>query len=416
MTDKNWARNYAILWQGQFVSILGTHAYMIAVMFWIKQNTGSATLLGLIMMIANFPALIMGVFGGAIADRFNRKKIIIAMDMVNGISVLSLAAVMFYIPDQHSFILVYITLITMILAISGSIFKPAILAAIPDMVPKDKLDTANAASQAGQQFAQMIGSGAGGILFRILGAPVLLLIDGCTYLFSAFSESFVEMPQEKKAETEIKKTFSQLFKTFLSDTKEGFHYLVNKHGMKEFFILGGTINFLVIPCTILLPFYIEDYLNLKTDWYGFIITAFTIGTMLGFIFAGVIVLQKRKKKIAIFISLLGTALFICSMGLTKNAYVVLFIMVGIGALNGYLGVLILGIIQTNTESSMRGRIFGLLGTLTGGLTPLGMGLSGIIFDLLDHSIPTIYIGTGMILLVISMIIYFNKDFHKILDN
>jgi len=333
------------------------------------------------------------------------------IDIVNGIAVMSLAGVLFFFPQYQLFSLIYITFIATLLGITGAIFRPAILACVPDLVPKDKLDSANSLSQAGVQFAAMIGNGVGSVLYRLVGAPLLLFLDSLTYLFSAISEMFINFPDNKK---EVKKhsSLKELIQTFKADIKESFQYMSNTPGMLEFLYMAATINFFVIPCTILLPFYIEDYLKLTTDWYGYITIVFGLGAMIGFIVAGTMNINKKS---GMLFSLLVTSLMIALMGLTNNAYFSLFIMLTIGTLNGYMGVMIMGIIQTKTISSMRGRIFGLMGIVTGGLTPIGMGLSGVVFDLVDQSIPTIYIGTGVILLCISMVIYFNKNFHAIME-
>ncbi|MBT4837628.1 MAG: MFS transporter [Methylococcales bacterium] len=423
-TGKLWNRNFTLIWQGQFISLLGSQAFLISLMFWIKDATQSATVLGLVMMAASIPTVIISTVGGALADRFDRKKIIVLMDMIAGVAVLSLAAMMYFMGEHTNLVIAYITFTAMVLGITGGIFRPTILAALPDLVPKDKLNSANAISQATIQFATLLGSGVGGVLYRVLGAPLLLFIDGITYLISALSESFITLPKKSKTEEEkedepVGKVCGKLCRTvgtFIADTKEGFLYLIKRTGMKEFFYVAGSINFFVIPCTVLLPFYVEDYLHQPPDWFGFITAALGVGSMFGFAIAGVFKFTGKARLVTISIAFIGMSVMLACLGLVHNPYHALLVMAITGMCNGFLNVNMLTIIQANTDDHMRGRVFGILTTITGSIVPVGMGLTGIIFDLVNNSIPTIYIGTGVILLVIAGIISLSKNYRALLTS
>ncbi|MHC4500988.1 MAG: MFS transporter, partial [Planctomycetota bacterium] len=194
-------KNFVLLWQGQLVSQLGTQAYAIAMMFWIKHQTGSATLMGLIMMVSQLPAVLLGPIGGAYADRHSRKLIIVLCDLVNGVVVLVLAAILFMASDGTDIVIAALFTVGIITSAVGAYFRPAVGAAIPDIVPTDKVAAANSMNQVSVQGATLLGQGAGGVLYRILGAPILFLVDGLTYIFSAVSEMFITIPQKLDLKT-----------------------------------------------------------------------------------------------------------------------------------------------------------------------------------------------------------------------
>ena len=189
-------RHFALLFQGQLVSQIGSSVYFISLVFWVKHTTDSATLIGLLVMVATIPGVLFGPFGGTFADHYSRKRIIVIGDILNGVFISAIAIVMFMSPEETELV---ITLMFIEVAIGGtimSVFRPAISASIPDIVPSKKIDAANGMMQGSSQIALLVGQAVGGYLFRVLGAPLIMLIDGATYLFSALSESFITIPQE----------------------------------------------------------------------------------------------------------------------------------------------------------------------------------------------------------------------------
>ena len=79
-------RDFLLLWQGQTISGIGVSLYQIAMLYWLLENTGSATTMGLVAMFSALPGVLLGPFGGAIADRFSRRKLIVFGDLILGIT------------------------------------------------------------------------------------------------------------------------------------------------------------------------------------------------------------------------------------------------------------------------------------------------------------------------------------------
>jgi len=213
-------RNFILLWQGQTVSQLGNQAFYIALALWIKSATGSATLMGLMLMVSSLPAVLLGPIGGVVADRYPRRRIIIFSDLCGGLVVLFLAGTMVAAPTATSTIIAVLFVVSIVLAVITAFFNPAITAAIPDIVPEEKLPGANGLFQFSYQLAIFIGQGIGGTLFRILGAPILFFIDGITFLFSSLSESLIVIPQQIPDKS---KDWRSGVRQFKEDTIVGFH-------------------------------------------------------------------------------------------------------------------------------------------------------------------------------------------------
>ena len=189
-------RNFFLLWQGQLVSQTGSAVFSIAMMFWIKHTTGSATLMGLIAMVSALPMVIFGPIGGTFADRHSRRLIIIYGDILRGAVNFSLGVLLFLAPGAIEATFIWLFAGSIIGGIIMSFFNPAISASIPDLVPKEKIAAANSLNQFAVQVTSFLGMGIGGVLYRVLGMPLLAVVNGLSFLFSAFSESFITIPQE----------------------------------------------------------------------------------------------------------------------------------------------------------------------------------------------------------------------------
>ncbi|UCD17609.1 MAG: MFS transporter [Candidatus Zixiibacteriota bacterium] len=408
---KLFNRNFFLLWQGQFVSQVGNQVHHIAMMFWVKHVTGSASLMGLLMMLAMIPGVLLGPIGGTIADRYSRRRIIIFSDIICGIAVLSLATLLFYRPGDGSFAIVWLFTVSIVIGIVGGFFRPAISAAIPDLVPRDKVAAANSLNQSSVQVSSLLGQGAGGVLFRIFGAPLLFLADGLTYLFSAFSESFIDIPQ---VIPEKGSGWKAVLRDFWRDTKEGFNYVWQNRGMRTVFFTSTLLNFLVSPVAVLFPFYVEDYLQAPADWYGFLIASIGVGSLIGYAAAGALKVSGRTRSVLLIVFLIFLGLAFCALGLSKAPVLSLGITLLLGALSGAININIITILQLTTPSKIRGRVFGLLGTIVGGLMPIGMGLAGVVAELLDNNVALIFIVCGLAMALVNVAMAFNRNFREFL--
>ncbi|MBI5032173.1 MAG: MFS transporter [Chloroflexi bacterium] len=404
-------RNFFLLWQGQSISRLGIQAFEIAMLFWIKHATDSATLMGLMLMLSNLPGIVLGPIGGTVADRYSRRAIILVSEALNGVAVLSLAALLFVAPDSTDTILIWLFIVSFFGAIVSSFFNPAMSAAIPDLVPEARVATANSLSQSTAQVAVFLGQGIGGTLFRLLGAPVLFLINGLTYLVSAACVLFIRIPQGIPDDTGDRQKQNS---TFRVDLMNGFRYVWDTRGLRELVLISAFLNFFTVPIIVLLPFYVEDFLKVSVDWYGFLLAAYGGGTMLGYLLAGVIRLEGKVRSRVVVGMILLEAIGYGLLGLVDNPFTAVALALLGGCVGGFVGILITTLLQLTTPGDVRGRVFGFLATIAASLTPIAMGMTGVIADALDQNIPLIYVGCGAVLLILSILVSIRCEFRNFL--
>ncbi|MDH3197763.1 MAG: MFS transporter [Candidatus Krumholzibacteria bacterium] len=396
--DRLWNKDFFLLWQGQFVSQLGTQAFTIAMMYWLMRATGSATLMGTTMMASMLPAVLLGPVGGAVADRFSRRAIIIACDVVSGVGVLSLAGLMFLAPERTGLIAAWLVCISVGGGVVRAFFAPAITAAVPSIVPEARVAAANAVNEGSTHISTIVGQGLGGILFRVLGAPLLLLFDGLTYLFSAVSECFIDIPQ---ALPERARGWRQTLSASLADLREGIAHVRARRGLMHLMVAAAAINFFGVPFMVLLPFYVEEGLAKGPEWFGFLLAASGAGSLLGYSVAGSVRLGRRARTAAMLACLFGVALSLGLLGVIVRPFAALGLIAAAGATSGFFNIHTITLLQTTTPEAMRGRVFGVLHTLVMGLTPVSLALTGVVADLAHHDAPLLLTACGAVLVVVT---------------
>ena len=404
-------RDFVLLWQGQLVSQLGNQAFFLAMMYWIMEATGSASLMGMLMMVSLLPGVILGPFGGALADRHSRLGIIVAADLIRGATVLAFALLMFARPDANTTIVVALFSVALIGGLVNAVFQPAITAAIPDLVPADKVAAGNSLNQFSVQASVLVGQAVGGVLYRLLGAPFLFLFDGISYLVSALSESFIRIPQKR---TEEKLPLGQTLAAYRRDTLEGVRYVWRRSGMRSFLLVAAGVNFLAMPVLVLLPFYVTERLAKGAEWYGFLLASLGAGSVLGYLCAGALRISAARRPLVVVGALLTTGVAIGVLGTVRAPIIGLALFLVVGICTGMINIFVITLFQITTPGEMRGRVMALVIALSGAATPLGMALGGLLGDLTDKNIPFLYILCGTLIGVLSLSASTHSPFREFL--
>ncbi|MFC1708008.1 MFS transporter [Planctomycetota bacterium] len=404
-------RNFLLLWHAQFVSRLGNQAYIIAMMFWLKHATGSASLMGLILMLSRLPGVLLGPFCGAVVDRFSRRRVVVLCDGISGLAGLALATVVFCFPSATAAITVSLFCVSVLTGTASAFLRPAVTAAIPDLVPTDRVVAANSMDRTSVWLATSVGQGLGGILFRLVGAPLLFLMDALTFLVAASGEFFVDMGQKNKPADDGSET---KVADLMRDMLEGFRYVWRRAGLRQLMAVRGVMNFCFAPIWALLPFYVEDHLGAGVDWYGFLIAVAGIGGVIGFVTAGAVPALGRGRAVPALWYFLIFAVITVALGCAATPMVALVLMFFHGLSMALFNINVITAIQLRTPADTRGRVFALLNTLAGGLMPLGMGLAGVVADLTGQNIPLIFGVCGGVMVVASLVAMANRPLREYL--
>jgi MFS family permease len=395
-----FTRNFILLLQGQFVSALGDQVYSIALGFWVLSVTGSTALMGTLMAASALPRVLVSPFAGVIIDRSDRKWTLVTMDAIRGGAVVFVGIAAF-----SGFIEIWMVFaVAVILGTCGAFFNPAVGSSVPDIVPKSKIVRANSFFSMIYTGTGIVGGSAGGFLYAILGAPLMFLINGLSYLFSAVTELFIQIPRVVHQVKEFR---------FFQDMKEGYRFVWRIRGLRFLILVAAVSNFFaVIGIVLFLPLF-ERTESLGPGLYGLFMACFTAGY-----FAGTIFTSARQFRPDQRFQMFVFGITISSLLLTPISLIPVFpimaalVLVG-GFFNAIVNIFISSIIQVATPGEMRGKVISLLSTVAGGLSPLAMALGGTLAEFLPIRILIASAFGTMLLFIIPL--FFSDAFRRFIN-
>jgi len=360
-----WNKNFFLLWQGSLVSFIGDMLYQFALGFWVLDQTGSTAIMGMVMAAGFIPQIVFGIFAGTYVDRHDRKKVIVITDLIRGIAVLAggILALLNLLPVWG------VVILSVIIGACSSFFYPAIGSSLPDLVPSKSLDRANSLTSMIQGGGKIIGKAMAGFFFAIVGAPVLFIANGISYLLSALSESFISIPQVHKENSQRK---------FLEDLKAGGKYLWEHKALRFFIILAALQNFTFVVAEVLFLPYFKEELWLGPEKFGVFEAVSACGALLAMILLAFYTIpQGRRARLFIF-SFIFQCILMAVVPLFSSFYMMLIFIFLSLFVNAMVNVMFRSFLQKAIPSNMRGKVFGFVGVLLTSLMPIGLSLGGFL--------------------------------------
>jgi len=390
-------RTFWIIWGGQFISMLGSGLTNFGLGVWIYEKTGQATPFALAALFSTLPALILMPFGGAIADRFSRKKLMILADSGAALTT-AIAAVLLFVGDLQVW---HIYVLATFSSIFSAFQEPAYTASITMVVPKKNLARSGGIIQMGQAATGILTPLLAGALYALIGLKGVILIDAVTYIFAAGSLLIVNIPQPSRDFSDS--SHDEQKPSLFSDAAFGWKTLRTLPGLFGLLLYFASVNFFLSLSSILagplvLSFGSAADLGIVQMVSG---TAMLVGSIIMSAWGG----PKKKKVPALigFIALAGTGLLIS--GLVSNTWVISAGRVVLLIFIPFASALSQAVFQTKVAPEIQGRVFSIRGMISRSMTPLAFLLSGPLADqifdplmaeggLLSETFLGLMLGTG----------------------
>jgi MFS family permease len=361
-----------LLWFGQTVSWTGSAMSFFAVGVWIYETTGKASALSTILFIVAIVGVVTGPFGGVLADRFPRKKLIIIFDLIIAV----LMCVIGYLALND---LLTLTLLIPF-ALAFGVFEIAHWttwsAFLGDVVKKQEVTKVSALFESAEAISVLIGPIGGAFIYSFFGLPGVILVDLITCFFGIATITFFK---SKKVEIKGKLSFRNVY----FDLIEAYNWLKKQRGLLSLVSIFSIGNFLWGFTSVLIPPMILSF----TDARGLGIVESSVG--LAFLFGSIISLRLADNlhgnlKVAIYMGLLGGISLI--LGSIRPSIILLCIHGIIAGVSGTVQYTVSsGAWLSITTEDIRGRALALRGTIAQMLRPLGVLIAGPLGDYLEFS-------------------------------
>ena len=277
MNSRLFQRDFSIMILGQIISLFGNSILRFSLSLYVLDVTGSAAVFGTILAVSMIPTVILSPFGGVLADRLPKQKIMTILDFVTAGMIVSYD-VIFGSTGSLAAVAVFMILLTLIQAF----YQPAVQASIPLLAAREHLMAANGIVMQVQALAGLLGPILAGMLYGIGGVKPILAASAVCFFPSAVMELFLRIPHDKRAPE------ASPVRTALLDLKEALLYLIKENTclFKLLIIVAGINLFLSALFIIGLPYLVKIYLGMSAQAYGFAEAALGLGSILGGLLSG----------------------------------------------------------------------------------------------------------------------------------
>ena len=375
-------RGFLIIWLGELISMLGSGLTSFALGVWIYQETGLATPFAITVLLGTLPRILLSPIAGSLADRWNRRWIMILAD--SGSALVTLLAYFLLRGNDLQIWMIY--LISVCYSILGAFQEPAYTASITMLVPKKDLARASGLGSLGQALESLLTPVTAGFLFVAIGLRGIILIDFLTFFFAIGALLLVPIPQPEyhhpeNAARDIPEGGGQPVQPKASlwgDAVFGWRYLRSRSGLFLLLWFYALVNFFLNFSMVLLgPMILSQH---SPREYGLIQMAIGAGTL-----AGSLVLSAwggpKGRKIPTVIGFIS----LCSVGLLVAGISSYVILIGAGLFLMLFSVPIASgssqvIFQTKVAPDVQGRVFAIRSMISRSVTPLAFALAGPLAD------------------------------------
>ncbi|MFD2246034.1 MFS transporter [Pontibacter ruber] len=388
-------RNYRLFFVGQGISLIGTWMQQIALSWLVYRLTDSVFLLGAVTFSSQIPSFILGPFAGVIADKFERRKVLVVTQALSMLQASTLAALVL----TNSIQIWHVLTLSAFLGVINAFDIATRQAFVVQMVERrEDLSNGIALNSSLFNMARLVGPSIAGVLIAAVGEGMCILINAVSYIAVIASLLLMRLKPFERVKREHKVWRS---------LQEGFVYSYNFAPIRALIFIVGLLSLFGMPFSVLLPVYARDILHGGANTLGFLMGASGVGALTGALF-----LAQRKSvvglgKVIIFTMLLfGTALIAFSFSKTLYISLLLMLFTGFGMIVSMASCNTL--LQTIVDEDKRGRVMSLYATAFMGMAPVGSMLAGSVAELIGVNYTLAACGLLCTISIIPFAVQLNK--------
>ena len=408
-------RDYRLLWSGQAISHLGDAFHLVALPWLVLAVTHDPLQLGLVLAAAGIPRALIMLFGGATADRFSPRTIMLVSDILRFAITVALCVTIFGGTVQ----LWMIYALAVAFGIVSGFFLPAAEATIPRLLKSEQLEGGNSLMMIADQVAGFVGPALAGTVVALAsgatsasaagmqGIGIAFAFDAFTFLISAITLWLIcpipGLGSDKHP---------------LHDVAEGLRYAWGHATIRTLVIVIALANFIMMgPLVVGIPVLASERLPQGAAAFGLIVSGYALGSLVGMLVSGSLPRPSNERFV-----LIATAIFpvfAITLGLlavVRTTWIAVALMVIAGLGNGYVAIIVISSLQRMSPKHMLGRIMSLVMLSMVGLAPISQALAGAV---VKWSLPGLFVVSGLAMLIPGAIVFANRgkwDFSEAEDD
>lgn len=413
---------FALLWGGQTISLLGDSVFSIALAWIVVLQTGSSTAMGTVVMAQLIPTILFVLLGGTVADRVSKRLVMLWSDFGRGIIVL----IVTICELLHLLYFWQLLAMALFFGVVDGFFSPSYRAIVPQVVETDVLASANSLTTLSRQVSQAIGPALGAFCIAAVGVGLAFGLDGASFFISALFLCALRLPSvlaksghvqehEKPAEPAIRVSRWQHFKGILGSIKEGLLYIKGVRWIWVTILLASLANIgYAGPMAIVLPKLVLDVYHAGPWLLGLIGTTGAIGAIAGTLAIGQIK-HLRHRGVVAYLAMMASSLALIGFGLPLPTMIQPFVACLASALAGFslsaFQIIWVTLLQERVPTEKLGRVSSvdMLGSYS--LLPISFVVLGA---LADYFGPIwVFLGGGTLILLIASIGLCLPDIRKL---
>ena len=370
---KHWLRRFAPLWGGQAFSLLGSSLVQFALVWHLTVQTGSTAVLATATLVALLPQVLLGPFAGALVDRWDRRKVMIFAD--GSVALTTLALVLLFLTGAVQIWHIYAAMF--LRALGGAFQWPAMQASTSLMVPHEHLSRFSGANQALNGLLNIAAPPLGALLLSWLPVHWVLAIDLGTAALAILPLLFIAIPRPVRSDSGEMVSPESVW----LDVHSGLKYVARWPGMLAILLMATVINFLLNPAFSFMPLLVTRHFQGGAAELGWLESGFGVGVIAGGLLLGVWGGFKRKI-ITTLVGLMGMGVGILAVGFSSpdGYWMALAGLALAGLMNPLVNGPLFALLQTKVEPDMQGRVFTLVSSMAGAISPLGMLVAAPVAD------------------------------------
>ncbi|MFZ7759474.1 MFS transporter [Bacillus thuringiensis] len=394
-------KDFHLMVSGQIITILGSTLLRFALSLYVLDITGRADIFAGLYAVTSIPFL-LAPLGGAIADRFNRRNVMVIFDFINAAIVLSFIVLLL----TESVSILMIGTIMFLLAVVSAMYAPVVMASIPQLVPEKKLEQANGIVNGVQALSNIVAPVLGGILYGIIGLKMLVIISCLAFFLSAILEMFITILFIKRIQE------GHIVPIIVKDMKEGFLYVLKQPFILKAMLLAALLNLILTPLFVVGgPIILRVTMQSSDTMYGIGMGLIDFATILGALSIGFFAKKLQMKTLynwmlIIVLLVIPVALSVTPFTLNLGYYppFILFILSSllIAMTMTIVSIYVITVVQKKTPNENLGKVMAIITAVSQCMAPIGQVVYGFMFEGFSAKIylPIFAISFIMILIAI----------------